>query len=80
MRYIDYDKVDFPTMGDTYFDKETENFKIWDGTRWITIFMDNNGGLSDRRKELIEEFEKDPELFNDVFNEIRRRKIKKLIK
>ena len=79
MRYIDYNSVSNPTMDDVYYDKQNGYMKIWDGAKWVPILM-TASDVCDRRKELIEEFEKDPELFNDVFNEIRKRKIKKLIK
>ena len=78
MRYIDYDHVDNPMMGDVYYDEKDACMKIWHNNKWIPFMMTNDN--RDRKKELIEEFEKDPELFNDVFNEIRKRKIEKIIK
>ena len=78
MRYIDYDKVDNPMLGDTYYDKKGSNFLIWDGNSWKEIMMNDN--MIDRRTKLIEEFEQNPELFSDIMIELRKRKIEKLRK
>ena len=78
MRYIDYDSVPNPIMGDIYYDKESACMKIWHNNTWTPIVMTED--FHDRRKELLEEFDKNPELYNDIVVEMRRKKIERLKK
>ena len=50
------------------------SFLMWDGNDWVNVQM---GGYDDsyRKDELIDEFEKNPELFNEIMVEMRNRKI-----
>ena len=77
INFISADDIDNPTMGDAYYNKESGCVLVWHNNNWIPIMMSDN---RDRKKELLEEFESNPELFDDVFNELRKRKIQKLKK
>lgn len=61
-----------PHVGDVVL--EGGEFLMWDGYSWIPIQMEPHDD-SHRLEELIDEFEKNPDLFNQVMVEMRKRKI-----
>ena len=64
-----------PTTGDVTI--EGGEFLMWDGNGWVAVQMEAHNEEY-RLEELIDEFEKNPELFNQVMVEMRNRKINKI--
>lgn len=50
---------------------------VLDNNQWIPVDKEDNKYT---KKELIDEFEKNPDLFNEIMVEIRNRKINEIIK
>jgi hypothetical protein len=54
---------------------------MWNGAQWVTYNAKEDPTLLERRKkELMEEFDKNPELYNEIVTEMRRKKIERLKK
>lgn len=66
----------FPQKGDfALFD---DVFKCWDGNQWC--YLQNPGEPIYTVNDIISIFERDPDLYNDVMVEMRKRKIDKILK
>jgi len=62
-----------PMVGEIAHDTESGQVLIWDSHTWVPIA--HEGGLT--KEDILEEFEKNPELYNEVMVEMRNRKINK---
>lgn len=62
--------------GSLKHDEATGQILVWDGkiNSWIPIAEE--GGLT--KEDILDEFEKNPDLYNEVMVEMRNRKINKL--
>ena len=79
MKNILYGDVTIPTnpiTGDVVL-KDGE-FLMWEGNGWVAVQMEPGNGY--RKEELLDEFEKNPELFNEIMVEIRNLKINNITK
>ena len=56
---------------------ENGAFLMWDGNNWVEVQM-YSGDDSHRVEELVNEFEENPDLYNQVMVEMRNRKINKI--
>ena len=52
-------------------------YLMWDGQDWVEVQLEPHDD-SHRLEELVDEFEKNPDLFNQVMVEMRNRKINKI--
>ena len=66
-----------PQSGDVVV--QDGEFLMWDGNDWVAIQMEPHDE-SYRKEELLDEFEKNPELFNEIMVEMRNRKINNITK
>ena len=60
---------------------DTGDVLMWNGVQWVIYNPKEDPTLLERRKkELLEEFDKNPELYNEIVTEMRRKKIERLKK
>lgn len=67
-----------PSNGDIHYNEEYGEVLIWDSTKNEWIPIDSEAGLT--KEDILDEFERNPDLYNDIVVEMRNRKIKKKIK
>jgi len=73
IEYLGLHKPDNPKVGDIRHDPKEGEVLVWNGDEWISLAFE--GGLT--KEDILEEFEKNPELYNEVMVEMRNRKINK---
>ncbi len=57
----------------------TGDVMMWNGAQWVT-YNHKESSYNQRKRELMDEFDKNPELYNEIVLEMRRKKIERLKK
>jgi hypothetical protein len=65
-----------PKMGDIHHNPQSGEIMVWSGDDMGWVSIAEEGGLT--KEDILEEFERNPELYNEVMVEMRNRKINKL--
>ena len=66
-------------VGQTTYNIKSGQILVWQGDSWIPCSPTEHSS-DHRKKELMEEFDKNPELYNEIVTEMRRKKIERLKK
>ena len=74
LTYVGMYKPKYPNPGDIHHDPESGDILVWDSNNWVHLATE--GGIT--KEDILEEFERNPELYNEVMVEMRNRKINKL--
>jgi hypothetical protein len=67
-----------PSNGDIHYNVEYGEILIWDAIKNQWIPVASEGGLT--KEDILDEFERNPDLYNEVMIEMRNRKIKNIKK
>jgi len=65
-----------PRVGELHHNSQSGEILVWSGDDMGWVPIAEEGGLT--KEDILEEFERNPELYNEVMVEMRNRKINKI--